>query len=114
VLRTTISRSRRATELLPAVTRAEHLSVESAVMSSEIEQLPDLAGYLKLASRREWLRASLQPQLVDSRPGAAAAGAQSARILPFARGFHAADAASAHEASGLISEHAQDGFDAGG
>ena len=29
--------------------------VESAVLSSEIEQLPDLVGYLKLASRREWL-----------------------------------------------------------
>ena len=29
--------------------------VEDAVMSSEIEQLADLVGYLKLASRPEWL-----------------------------------------------------------
>jgi type IV secretory pathway TraG/TraD family ATPase VirD4 len=29
--------------------------VESAVLPSEIEQLPDLVGYLKLASRPEWL-----------------------------------------------------------
>jgi type IV secretory pathway TraG/TraD family ATPase VirD4 len=29
--------------------------VEDAVMASEIEQLPDLVGYLKLASRPEWL-----------------------------------------------------------
>lgn len=33
--------------------------VEDAVMSSEIEQLPDLDGYLKLASRVEWLRLRL-------------------------------------------------------
>jgi len=29
--------------------------VEDAVMASEIEQLPDLVGYLKLSSRRAWL-----------------------------------------------------------
>jgi hypothetical protein len=28
-------------------------------MASEIEQLPDLAGYLKLASRPEWMRVVL-------------------------------------------------------
>jgi type IV secretory pathway TraG/TraD family ATPase VirD4 len=32
---------------------------EEAVMASEIEQLPDLAGFLKLASRPEWLRVRL-------------------------------------------------------
>ena len=31
-------------------------------MDSEIEQLPDLAGYLKFASRGHWLRVQLQPQ----------------------------------------------------
>ena len=36
--------------------RSEHLSIEPAVMGSEIEQLPDLSGYLKLASRPQWLR----------------------------------------------------------
>ena len=33
--------------------------VESAVLPSEIEQLPDLVGYLKLASRPEWLHLQL-------------------------------------------------------
>jgi Type IV secretion-system coupling protein DNA-binding domain len=61
VLRTSISRSRRATELWPSVTRAEHLGVESAVMGAEIEQLPDLAGYLKIASQPQWLRVALRP-----------------------------------------------------
>ncbi len=61
VLRLTTSRSRRATELFPSVTRAEHLSIESAVMAAEIEQLPDLSGYLKIASRPEWLRVALRP-----------------------------------------------------
>ncbi len=32
---------------------------EEAVMGSEIEQLPDFAGYLKLASRPEWMRVVL-------------------------------------------------------
>ncbi len=30
-------------------------------MGAEIEQLPDLAGYLKLASRAAWLRVRLAP-----------------------------------------------------
>jgi hypothetical protein len=63
VMRITTSRSRRATEFLPAITRAERLGVESAVMGSEIEQLPDLYGYLKLASSPEWIRVRLQPTL---------------------------------------------------
>ena len=33
---------------------------ESAVLPSEIEQLPDLQGYLKLASKAEWRRVKLQ------------------------------------------------------
>jgi hypothetical protein len=62
VLRTTQSRSCRADELLGSVTRAEHVSIEQAVMDSEIEQLPDLAGYLKFASRGSWRRVALRPQ----------------------------------------------------
>jgi hypothetical protein len=61
VLRTSVSRSRRATELWPSVTRAEHLGVESAVLGAEIEQLPDLCGYLKIASQPQWLRVALRP-----------------------------------------------------
>jgi type IV secretory pathway TraG/TraD family ATPase VirD4 len=33
---------------------SEHYSTETAVLASEIEQLPDLAGYLKLASSPAW------------------------------------------------------------
>jgi hypothetical protein len=61
VRRTSTSRSRRATELFGSVTRSEHVAVESAVMSSQIEQLPDLTGYLKLASQPAWQRVWLRP-----------------------------------------------------
>jgi len=33
--------------------------VESAVLASEIEQLPDLAGYVKMASQPIWLKVTL-------------------------------------------------------
>ncbi len=56
VSRMTKSRTRRATDLLETVTRAEHVAIEAAVMGSELEQLPDLSGYLKLASSPEWRR----------------------------------------------------------
>jgi hypothetical protein len=42
--------SRRSTNV------SEQHVTESAVMASELEQLPDFSGYLKTASRREWLR----------------------------------------------------------
>jgi hypothetical protein len=41
---------------------SEQVALEAAVLPSQIEQLPDLAGYLKLASRPEWLRVRLTPQ----------------------------------------------------
>jgi len=66
VVRTTESRSRRPLQLRPSVTRSEHFSLEPAVLDSEIEQLPDLRGYLKLASSPQWLRVAL------SRPATAA------------------------------------------
>jgi type IV secretory pathway TraG/TraD family ATPase VirD4 len=59
VLRTTVSRSRRPTEWLASTTRSEHFSTESAFLPSEIEQLPDLTGLLKVASRPEWMRVAL-------------------------------------------------------
>lgn len=59
VLRSTHSRSRRADEFLGSVTSSEHYSIEPAVMDSEIEQLPDLAGYLKFASEDHWRRIDL-------------------------------------------------------
>jgi hypothetical protein len=59
VLRTARSRSRRPTELLGSTTLSEHVAIEPAVMESQIEQLADLSGYLKLASHPEWQRVSL-------------------------------------------------------
>jgi hypothetical protein len=54
VMRTTVSRSRRITELFGSISTSQHISVEPAVLSSQIEQLPDLSGYLKRASGRDW------------------------------------------------------------
>jgi hypothetical protein len=42
---------------------SEHLKIEPAVMASEIERLPDLAGFLKLASNPDWLRVDLVPKV---------------------------------------------------
>ena len=39
-----------------STTQAEHRVTESAVMASEIEALPDRAGYLKLASVPAWTK----------------------------------------------------------
>jgi type IV secretory pathway TraG/TraD family ATPase VirD4 len=48
--------------LAPSLTtRNEHV-VEDAVMASEIEQLQDLQGYFKLASRPQWWRVTLTGQ----------------------------------------------------
>jgi type IV secretory pathway TraG/TraD family ATPase VirD4 len=59
VLRTTVSKSRRVTEVLGSITHNQHLSVESAVLPSQVEQLPDLTGYLKYASNPAWQRVRL-------------------------------------------------------
>jgi type IV secretory pathway TraG/TraD family ATPase VirD4 len=59
VLLTTVSNSRRVTEILGSVTHNRQVSVEPAILPSEIEQLPDLAGYLKYASNRGWQRVRL-------------------------------------------------------
>src|ERR1700733_6580796 len=71
VTRITTSRSRRLTDFVPSITRAEHLGIESAVMGSEIEQLPDLSGYLKLASTPEWRGGRVSPAAAAPRPRAA-------------------------------------------
>jgi type IV secretory pathway TraG/TraD family ATPase VirD4 len=59
VRRTTLSRSWRASEILGSTTRSEHVAVEPALLPSQIEQLPDLAGYLKHASGASWRRVTL-------------------------------------------------------
>jgi type IV secretory pathway TraG/TraD family ATPase VirD4 len=59
VLRTTTSKSRRVTEIFGSVSHNRHFSTEAAVLPSQIEQLPDLTGYLKFASDPEWQKVSL-------------------------------------------------------
>jgi hypothetical protein len=39
----------------------EQQVIESAVLASELEQLPDLSGYLKTASSLGWMRVGLRP-----------------------------------------------------
>jgi hypothetical protein len=77
VTHTTVSKSRRATELVGSVTHSEHRSLEPAVLPSEVEQLPDLAGYLKFASDPQWQRVRLDARQAwqQHRAEAAAAGA---------------------------------------
>jgi hypothetical protein len=60
VLRTTVSRSRRITDALGSVAHSQHFSVEPAVLPAQIEQLPDLTGYLKYASDPTWQRVRLE------------------------------------------------------
>ncbi|MFI4909181.1 MAG: type IV secretion system DNA-binding domain-containing protein [Steroidobacterales bacterium] len=60
VVRISRSKSRRPSEFLASITESEHRQIEPAVMDSEIERLPDLAGFLKLASSPDWLRVTLR------------------------------------------------------
>jgi hypothetical protein len=80
VTRITTSRSRRMTELFGATTRTEQPGVEAAVMGSEIEQLPDLSGYLKLASSPAWQRVRLRSAALQVRTEPTG---QAATILTF-------------------------------
>ncbi len=59
VVRQQVSRSRRAGEWRSSRNISDQHIVEPAVMASEIEQLPDLSGYLKLASTPQWQQVSL-------------------------------------------------------
>jgi type IV secretory pathway TraG/TraD family ATPase VirD4 len=62
VIRPTVSRTRRSglfVEPHRSVSRGEQHITESAVLPAEVEQLPDLAGYLKFASHPAWLRIRL-------------------------------------------------------
>jgi type IV secretory pathway VirB2 component (pilin) len=59
VIRTTVSRTRRPAEFCGSKTHSEHYNVEPALLPSQIEQLPDMSGYFKCASRPEWLAVNL-------------------------------------------------------
>jgi hypothetical protein len=109
VVRITESRSRRATEVLGSKTLSEHFDVESALLPSQIEQLPDLAGYLKRASRPEWLRVNLRsPQL----SAAAAMGKREGLVratgcVPEKITVNASASAAADSAAGLLARVAK-------
>jgi len=77
------------TEFSASVTQTEQRSVEPAVMGSEIEQLPDLSGYLKVASSQAWQRVRLRPVAAELR---AEPTVGTARILTFPRAATAATA----------------------
>jgi hypothetical protein len=81
VLRTSISRSRRATEFIGTTSRSEHVNTEHALLASQIEQLPDLTGYLKYASEPTWQRVQLDARAAweDSRRAAAHGQADAGR-----------------------------------
>jgi type IV secretory pathway TraG/TraD family ATPase VirD4 len=59
VLHTTVSTTRRSGEWSSATSKSEQLRIEPAVMASEIERLPDLTGFLKIASVPDWQVAKL-------------------------------------------------------
>ncbi len=78
VIRTAFSRSQHPGNSLPTVSQSESRIVEPAVMASEIEQLPDLSGYLRLASIPDWMRVTLGRERgagTASEPGRWARGA---------------------------------------
>jgi type IV secretory pathway TraG/TraD family ATPase VirD4 len=63
VIRPTLSRTRRSglfTDPHHSVSRGEQHVTEPAVLPAEIEQLPDLSGYLKFASSPAWLKVRLE------------------------------------------------------
>lgn len=59
IVRVHQSRSRSPKDWRSSVTSSEHHVTEAAVLASEIEQLPDLKGYLKLASSASWRRVTV-------------------------------------------------------
>jgi type IV secretory pathway TraG/TraD family ATPase VirD4 len=87
VLRTTESSSRRFTEMFGSVSRSQHFGVESAVLASQVEQLPDLAGYLKYASDPTWARVRLQARNAwqDAKAAAPSADTSPQRFLGASR-----------------------------
>lgn len=59
IVREQLTKSRRPNEFLSSQSIAQHHVTESAVLASEIEQIPDLCGFLKFASQPVWQRVRL-------------------------------------------------------
>ncbi len=62
VVHTVLARTRRPSQWRSSTTASQQLRTEPAVMASEIERLPDLAGFLKLASVPDWRAVRLTVQ----------------------------------------------------
>lgn len=82
VIHTTHSRSRRSNEWLGTTTMSEHISIEPAVMASEIERLPDLAGFPKFASVPDWQFVRLTPADYPGGPHGRASDAAQSAVTP--------------------------------
>jgi len=98
VMQVTRSVSQRDTEWFASTrTRSEQLKIEPAVMASEIERLPDLEGYLKLASVPDWKRVRLTAVNYPKRerPLSAAAGAPGASETSTSAGVSTVEKSSA-------------------
>lgn len=54
VLQTTRSKTRKPSDWWASITTSQHVKIEPAILASEIERLPDLQGFLKLASVPDW------------------------------------------------------------
>jgi hypothetical protein len=63
IIREQITKSYRPGEFRASKSVTEHHVMESTILASEIEQLPDLAGFLKLASQPGWKRVRIDPPL---------------------------------------------------
>jgi hypothetical protein len=81
VIHTTKSRTGRFIRWLSPTTTSQQLRIEPAVMASEIERLPDLAGFLKLASVPDWQFVKLTPR---NEPIVPRPSRQSAVVVPSA------------------------------
>ncbi len=94
VMQVTQSRTRTPGEWFSSVTTGQQIKIEPALMASEIERLPDLGGFLKLASQPDWLRVTLtrragprkrpfEPNLGGAQPaGSAGPEPAAARVAP--------------------------------
>ena len=60
VIRTVTSKSKVNKHWFPDESSSQNHVTEFAVLPSEIEQIPDLSGYLTLASSASWLKVRIQ------------------------------------------------------
>ncbi len=62
VVHTLLAKTRRPSQWMSSTTTSQQVRIEPAVMASEIERLPDLSGFLKLASTPDWQAVQLTPR----------------------------------------------------